>query len=340
MAGSDDTHGTHWRTASRFYRKPPGIGWLLALVLIPLLLGAIGYRAIEKSDTDTTTLPSVDASATLTVPSPPGTSANVNVPSGSLAPLSIIRNGTEVTVTGDVPDGTSRSGVLDAARTAFGPGVNVVDNLNLNADATAPDFLALGTVLTGGETVPDFGLNWDGETVTLSGTAASDADKAAIDAAAKTAWPDKEVSNEIEVRAAPAPGAPGTPGTPGGPGAGQCGSLQADITGLLRTPITFVTDGSSLTPATQQTLRQVADKIKACPDTRIAVAGYTDNTGSDGINVPLSASRAKSVADYLVSQGVDAGAVSSQGLGSANPIAANNTVDGRSQNRRVEITVS
>ena len=67
--------------------------------------------------------------------------------------------------------------------------------------------------------------------------------------------------------------------------------------------------------------------------------GYTDNTGNDAINVPLSGNRAKSVAD-LVSQGVAGNTVTSQGFGSADPIASNDTPDGRAQNRRVEIAVS
>ena len=72
----------------------------------------------------------------------------------------------------------------------------------------------------------------------------------------------------------------------------------------------------------------------------MAVNGYSDNTGNDAINVPLSGNRAKSVADFLVAQGIAGDGVSSQGFGSANPIASNDTAVGRAQNRRVEITVS
>ena len=122
--------------------------------------------------------------------------------------------------------------------------------------------------------------------------------------------------------------------------AARCANLQADVTGLLSTPINFDTDGFTLTEGAQQVLNQVADKLKSCPDCNVVVSGFTDNTGDDAINIPLSANRAKSVADYLVSQGVVGDFVTSTGLGSANPIADNNTPDGRAQNRRVEITVS
>jgi outer membrane protein OmpA-like peptidoglycan-associated protein len=70
------------------------------------------------------------------------------------------------------------------------------------------------------------------------------------------------------------------------------------------------------------------------------VVGHTDNTGNDAVNVPLSNNRAQSVADYLVSAGVPAGSVSSKGEGSSNPVASNDTADGRAQNRRTAITVN
>ena len=52
------------------------------------------------------------------------------------------------------------------------------------------------------------------------------------------------------------------------------------------------------------------------------MVGHTDNTGNDTINIPLSGNRAKSVADYLISQGVPAGSIASSGVGSAQPIAS------------------
>jgi len=95
--------------------------------------------------------------------------------------------------------------------------------------------------------------------------------------------------------------------------------LQADISGLIATPINFQTDGFSLTAGSQSQLTQVADKLKACPNAKVAVVGHTDNTGNDAINIPLSGNRAKSVADYLISQRVPAGSITSSGLPSRSP---------------------
>ncbi len=108
----------------------------------------------------------------------------------------------------------------------------------------------------------------------------------------------------------------------------------------MKTPINFQTDGFSLTPASRQLLTQIADKLKACPDPKVSVVGHTDNSGNDAINVPLSNNRAKAVADFLVSQGVVGDRVTSKGVGSAEPVAPNDTPAGKAQNRRVAITVS
>ena len=68
------------------------------------------------------------------------------------------------------------------------------------------------------------------------------------------------------------------------------------------------------------------------------IQGYTDNTGNDGINLPLSENRAKSVYNYLISCGVAAGQFKNvSGFGSTNPVADNSTAAGRQANRRVEV---
>jgi peptidoglycan-binding protein ArfA len=181
--------------------------------------------------------------------------------------------------------------------------------------------------------IPDFNSKLDGDTLTLTGTAPSEEAKAAAEDAAKSAWPNVKIVNNIEVKAA-ASAPPATPAP------GPCASLQGDVSALLKTPINYATDGFTLAASSQDLVRQIADKLKTCTGAQVAVVGFTDNTGNDAINQPLSENRAKSVADALVSDGLAADHVSSRGAGSANPIASNDTVQGRAQNRRVEITVN
>lgn len=263
---------------------------------------------------------------------------NANLPNLSLAPLSIVHSGNDYTLSGDLPDGSAKASLLDALKGALGPDVQLVDNVNLKTGLTAPDFGGIGALLKAAVDIPDFSFKLDGDTLTLTGTAPSGDVKAAVEAAATAAWPNVKISNEIQVAAPNA--APGTPAPTTPAPVSACTTLQADISGLLRTPVNFETNGFTLTPAWQQMLTQVADKLKGCPDSNAAVNGYTDSSGNDAINIPLSGNRAKSVADYLVSQGVAADRVTSKGYGSADPIAPNDTAAGKAQNRRVVIVVS
>lgn len=328
MPGSDETRTiTGWRQATRYYRRTPGLGWLLALLAIPLLLGLLGWGVLGKSDKDVDlTLPTVSPTVTL----PELTTPNVNVPTLSWGALSLLRNGNDVTLTGVLPTEAAKTSFLTAVKGVFGPSVNVIDNLTVRDGVSIPDLSGLGAALKPDVDIPDFAWKVDGDTITLTGTAPSEDVKAAAEAAAKTAWPDAKIDNQIIVAGA----------TPAAPAPNRCADVQADINDLLKTPINFATDGFAVADSSQGQLTQIAQKIKDCPDARVAVKGFTDNTGNDAINQPLSENRAKAVADFLVSQGIAAGNVTSQGFGSANPVASNDTPEGKAQNRRVEIAVS
>jgi outer membrane protein OmpA-like peptidoglycan-associated protein len=84
-------------------------------------------------------------------------------------------------------------------------------------------------------------------------------------------------------------------------------------------------------------LNDLAKIMLVYPTTSFVINGYTDSTGSEGKNLDISKKRAKAVKDYLVSQGVDANRLKSEGFGIKNPIATNKTSKGRATNRRVEI---
>ncbi len=103
--------------------------------------------------------------------------------------------------------------------------------------------------------------------------------------------------------------------------------------------ITFDTNKSNIKPDFYATLNKVARTLAEDNKSVILVTGYTDNTGNDSINLPLSQARAQSVASYLGAQGVPGNRINAQGYGAANPIASNATAQGREQNRRVEISI-
>ena len=102
--------------------------------------------------------------------------------------------------------------------------------------------------------------------------------------------------------------------------------------------ILFATNKADLKAESKASLQQFATVLKDNNECDIAIFGHTDNTGSDAINNPLSKKRAQSVSSYLKSQGVSASQIKTvDGQGSTNPVADNATVEGRKQNRRVEV---
>ena len=87
-------------------------------------------------------------------------------------------------------------------------------------------------------------------------------------------------------------------------------------------------------------LSQFATSLNQNPVSTVTIIGHTDNTGSDAINNPLSIDRAEAARDYLVSRGVARTRIATDGRGSREPVADNNSPAGRDKNRRVEIYVA
>lgn len=102
--------------------------------------------------------------------------------------------------------------------------------------------------------------------------------------------------------------------------------------------ILFATNKADLTATSKSELNNLISVLKQNSDVAVDVQGYTDNTGSDAINNPLSVKRAQSVATYLTGNGIPSAQLKNvNGYGSSNPVASNATAEGRKQNRRVEV---
>ncbi len=102
--------------------------------------------------------------------------------------------------------------------------------------------------------------------------------------------------------------------------------------------ILFETNKYDLSEKSRSDLNSLVNIMKENTDVSIDVQGYTDSTGNDEINNPLSEKRAQAVANYLTGNGVKYSQMKNvTGFGSSNPIADNSTADGRQQNRRVEV---
>jgi OOP family OmpA-OmpF porin len=108
---------------------------------------------------------------------------------------------------------------------------------------------------------------------------------------------------------------------------------------VLSDKVLFDFNSSTLTPAANQVLADISKRLTDSAIIGVLVKGHTDSVGSEAFNQQLSQRRADSVAAFLVSQGVAADKLHTEGRGEGQPVADNATDEGRAQNRRVEIVV-
>jgi chemotaxis protein MotB len=124
--------------------------------------------------------------------------------------------------------------------------------------------------------------------------------------------------------------------------------LQNAIRITVNDQLLFPSGDWELSLGAQQTIAKMAPILAPMQQTQIAVNGYTDNVPigpvlrREGIttNLILSQKRADNVMNFMISQGVNPALVSAQGFGDSNPVASNDTAQGRAQNRRVELTLT
>ena len=115
--------------------------------------------------------------------------------------------------------------------------------------------------------------------------------------------------------------------------------LKADLdkSGKAIIHVNFATDQSAILPSSRPQLDAVVALLKQNPQLKLAINGYTDETGSDAHNLSLSDDRAKAVMASLVTAGIPAARLQAKGYGKTNPVAANSDEAGKAANRRVEL---
>jgi len=119
-----------------------------------------------------------------------------------------------------------------------------------------------------------------------------------------------------------------------------------DVNGLKAIKVTFSsgilfpTNGTTLTAEAQAELKKFATEMADLEQTNINIYGHTDNTGSAAVNEKISAQRAQAVSKVLTKNGIAGKRIKTEGLSYNFPIGDNNTVEGRAQNRRVEVYIS
>jgi outer membrane protein OmpA-like peptidoglycan-associated protein len=119
-------------------------------------------------------------------------------------------------------------------------------------------------------------------------------------------------------------------------------TVKEDARGTVLTlsgSVLFPSNKATLLPAAETRLNDVSDALMSTKERNLVVEGYTDSRGRDDANLALSQRRADAVRSYIVSRGYEADRVQARGMGSASPIAENESAEGRANNRRVEIVV-
>jgi OOP family OmpA-OmpF porin len=231
-----------------------------------------------------------------------------------------------LTLTGYVPDNNVHAALVGTASRKFF-NEKVVDNLKASvgaaagfAAAVAPALGALSRLSTGTLVVTD-------REVKLSGDAFYDAAAVQIRSGLGKDFPQGwQFKADISVKPAAAP-----------VDATVCQQLFSDLLG--KGTIRFESGRSVIDADSAGLLDRLIETALRCPSANIEIGGHTDGDGEDAYNQALSEKRAQSVVDYLVKAGLPADRFTAVGYGSTQPIASNETDEGKAQNRRIEFVV-
>lgn len=275
--------------------------------------------------------------------------------------LGINHAGNTVTFTGFVPSDEARKALIDAARAKF-PGASIVDNMRLGSGqpshwaASSTFALAqLGGLTSGRLTLEDNSLKIDGDAASVAAkdavlaalsklpsgltrqTASITAPQPVVEAPAPAPAPTPVVEAPVvPVPEVPVPEVP-APVLAAKKAADACQLAISDV--MKGNTVHFRSSSADIKGESFELLNAVAEHLGKCIEAKIEISGHTDNIGSPGINQILSEERAQAVADYLTRRNVNRGRLSVVGHGESRPVAPNDTVEGRQQNRRIEFTV-
>jgi len=304
----------------------PHLGrWLIPLLAALGILGLFWYLLSPRPEPVVATAPAPAVLPPAPIPSVP-------------AHLALTNDDGIITYSGVVHDESTRTSIMDALKGTFGAD-KVKGDITINANAgSAPWLVDLRTAL---ENLKTSGVQavFDGNSLKVGGLI-SDSDRDGIINSLRTALPTglvfgaltdrvanlvSEVTNKTETALAGL----------------HPGFTTTDLLTILnQSIINFPTNGAEIPAAGKTLLQHAAAAFKQLPSgTVVEIAGYTDNTGDPAANVTLSQQRADAVRAALVAAGVDPSMLVAKGYGSANPVATNDTLEGKFRNRRIEYRV-
>jgi len=227
-----------------------------------------------------------------------------------------------VVVSGVVPDEASKSAILERLRTLYGA-ANVVDKLEVGGVVPPANWSEnIAKLLTGNlKQVHRGKLQIDGTRLSVKGTVANEAQRQEVVSAMATALnPTYSIHNALVV-------------------AGGDAQNVLDKT-LANRVVEFESGAATLTPTGRVVLDEMFVALKDIGTPKVSLIGHTDAFGNRPFNIALSQARANTVRAYLIAKGIPAEMLMAVGVGPDQPIAANDTVEGRAKNRRIEFKLA
>jgi outer membrane protein OmpA-like peptidoglycan-associated protein/uncharacterized protein YidB (DUF937 family) len=250
--------------------------------------------------------------------------------------LSVINSGGKIRYTGVVPDEQTKQSIVNQLNSTYGAG-NVSGDISVDSRAKAAGWTsglasALPYFKTSGSEA-----TFDGNSINVGGTLPENA-KSDMVSKLKSVYGDGMRIGSFEAATAVSEANRRTTEALSGL---RPGYSAADLTSALNTNVINFASGNAQIPReSMPMLEQAAQAINSAPaGTVLEVGGYTDNRGNSAANQRLSQQRAESVRRYLIGKGVNSGSLTAKGYGDSNPIASNDSEDGRFKNRRIEFKV-
>ena len=243
--------------------------------------------------------------------------------SATVVPANLIPQPGQVVASGAVPDEKTKADVLQKLQTLYGIG-NIIDQIEVGGVVAPANWSEhVNNILD--KPLLDIRrgrIEIDGTQVRLQGEVANEATRQQIASTIATALnPTYRIANGLHISAAQ--------------------NEQARLDDVLTNRIVeFRTGSATLTPVGKQLLDDLADVLPQISSQRILITGHTDSSGSRATNLALSQARADAVKLYLIEKGLSETRFEAIGVGPDQPVASNNTADGRSKNRRIEFRAS
>jgi OmpA-OmpF porin, OOP family len=241
------------------------------------------------------------------------------VPSGAVSAAPPAANAVpgQVVVGGKVPDESTKAAVLARLRDTYGA-ANVVDQIEIADVATPPNWSSNVQKLIGPQLkqISKGQLKIDGTNIDVKGEVRNEAQRQQLASdMANQLNPTYTIRNGLRVSTS------------------EQGLLDQT---LANRTIEFETGSATLTPQGRAILDQMAAVLSRMTTRSVEIIGHTDASGNRSTNIALSQARADAVKGYLVAKGISPQQLSTLGVGPDQPIASNDTSDGRARNRRIE----